>query len=105
MGRPHPYVVMFRVAVAVVASLLLGALAVVAAGGGPWSTDPEPVPVIDLGVPIGDEPRSATTKPPGASTPASGFAPEVVPPPTVSPEDDDDPDEGDADKGDAGDDD
>lgn len=89
-------VVMFRVAVAAVALLLLGALVVVGADGGPWSTDPQPVPVIDLDVPDSAEPGTATTAWPGVSTPASVSAPEVVPPPTVSPEDDDDADEGDA---------
>lgn len=88
---------MFRVAVAVVAVVVLGALAVVAADWVPWSSDPEPVRVTDLDVPDAGEPRPVVTASPSASTPASVSTPEVIAPPTVSPEDDhDDAGEGEA---------
>lgn len=84
---------MSRLALAIAAGLLVGALAVVVLGGA-WSSTPDPVPVIDLDAIDGDiattlpGPSSTTVTPPPASTtttPAPAPAPQIVPPPTVSP--------------------
>lgn len=88
-------------AVVVLAGLVAGALGMALVGSGPWSSSPEPVPVIELDGPTGDPtaPPATTTTPAPPVTTGPGQRPEIVTPETVSPApapaDDDDADDDD----------
>ncbi|HEX6567625.1 MAG TPA: hypothetical protein VF015_00595 [Acidimicrobiales bacterium] len=93
---------MSRLVAAALITFLIGAVAVAALDGDPWSDAPDPVPVIQLDVPDRDgAPTTTAGEGPATTSAATTGAPEVVPPPTVSaPAPDDDDDDGDDDGGD-----